>query len=101
MVEPRLMSPGSLMPPYPWLADDKIDFNGTPAKIRAMKKLGVPYTDDSDLWVTKDMTMQAEKIITSLAEAGITVEPDKKIVALIAYLQRMGTDIKVETETGQ
>ncbi len=101
MKDPRSMSPGSIMPPFPWLSEDKIDFNGTPPKIRAMQKLGVPYPDGYDMKALEDMQKQAEQIVKSLADAGITVEPDKKIVALIAYLQRLGTDIKVMTESEQ
>ncbi|MEP7317986.1 MAG: cytochrome-c oxidase, cbb3-type subunit I, partial [Panacibacter sp.] len=42
MFDPRIMSPGSIMPAYPWLMDNKLDTSSTPAKIRAMQTLGVP-----------------------------------------------------------
>jgi cytochrome c oxidase cbb3-type subunit I/II len=97
MIEPAMMSPGSLMPPYPWLAEHDVDFNDTPAKIRAMQQLGVPYPDGYDQLAVDDALKQAEKIVAGLKEANITIDPNKKLVALIAYLQRLGTDIKPKT----
>jgi cytochrome c oxidase cbb3-type subunit I/II len=100
MHDPTSMSPGSIMPPFPWLARDKIDFKTIRPKIRAMQKLGVPYPEGYDIDAPEEMQKQANEIVKSLADAGITVKPDKKIVALIAYLQRLGVDIKVETNQG-
>ncbi|MFC1475017.1 cytochrome-c oxidase, cbb3-type subunit I [Candidatus Zixiibacteriota bacterium] len=94
MVDPTTMSPGSIMPPYPWLADDNYDKSIMPAKIRAMKKLGVPYPKDYEHQAINDMETQAQKIADNLKEANITVGHDKQIIALIAYLQRLGIDIK-------
>jgi cytochrome c oxidase cbb3-type subunit I/II len=97
MIDPTTMSPGSIMPRFPWLAEQRIDSDGTPAKIRAMQKLGVPYRDGYDTLAVTDMRQQAHVIITGLGETGITADPQSKLVALIAYLQRLGTDIKVDT----
>lgn len=96
MIDPVTMSPGSIMPPYPWLAEYEIDKETLPAKIRAMQKLGVPYPKDYDQQAVADAEVQADKIVASLKEQGIEVSRDKQIVALIAYLQRLGRDIKVE-----
>ena len=94
MMDPTSMSPGSIMPPYPWLLDDKVDVASTVGKIKAMQKLGVPYPKDYDKIAARDMQTQAEEIASALAKDGIKTASDKEIVALIAYLQRLGKDIK-------
>jgi cytochrome c oxidase cbb3-type subunit I/II len=71
----------------------------TPAKIRAMQTLGVPYPEGYDKIANADLEKQAKKIVANLAKDNIKVSPDKEIIALIAYLQRMGTDIKLEQKT--
>lgn len=101
MINPAMMSPGSIMPRYPWLAEKSVDAEDTPKKIRAMQKLGVPYPDQYDQLAVEDMNKQAKKIATGLEEAGISVDSKSKLVALIAYLQRMGTDIKPKAKTAQ
>ena len=95
MLEPQSMSPGSIMPSYPWLLDDVIDTAITPAKIRAMQTLGVPYPSGYDQIANKDLMQQADKIAKSLQAEKIETDSDKEIIALIAYLQRVGTDIKM------
>lgn len=95
MKDPRMMSPGSLMPKYPWLLTTKLDIESTPAKIRGLTKVGVPYPPGYDQTATDDLREQAEVIAKRLADQGISdVSPDMEIVALIAYLQRLGTDIQ-------
>jgi cytochrome c oxidase cbb3-type subunit I/II len=94
MIDPASMSPGSIMPPYPWLADESLDSGSTPSKINAMRKLGAPYPEDYDQRAIEDLEGQAAIIVNELKGAGIKAEQDKKIVALIAYLQRLGTDFK-------
>lgn len=94
MLDPRIMSPGSIMPAYPWLLDDKIDTASTPAKIRAMQKMGVPYPKGFDQEANKALMEQAEGIKKSLKADKIETAGNAEIVALIAYLQRMGKDIK-------
>lgn len=96
MVEPQSMSPGSTMPPYPWLVTNKVDTASTGAKIRTLQRLGVPYPDGYDQLANKDMFEQAKKITSGLRESGIEAMEDSEMVALIAYLQRLGTDIKVK-----
>ena len=94
MLEPESMSPGSIMPPYPWLFEQSWDKDRLPAKIRAMQTLGVPYEEGYDAQALSDAETQAKGISDGLATEGLRVSPDTEIVALIAYLQRLGTDIK-------
>ncbi len=99
MMDPASMSPGSLMPPFPWLAENLVDVDVTPAKIRGLQKLGVPYPEGYDLQAVADLDVQASGIAVALGESGITVGHRSEMVALIAYLQRLGTDIKAEAQT--
>ena len=94
MMDPRIMSPGSIMPSYSWLLDNKIDTASTPAKIRAMQTLGVPYPKGYDKIANNDLMTQANSIRLSLKMDKIETPKDAEIVALIAYLQRLGKDIK-------
>lgn len=96
MWDPGAMSPGTIMPSYPWLFDSNVNAEGTPAKIRAMQTLGVPYEEGYDEVAVEDMNAQAQQIAANLKQDGIEVMPETEIVALIAYLQRLGTDIKVK-----
>jgi cytochrome c oxidase cbb3-type subunit I/II len=93
MQDPRSTSTGSIMPPYPWLLSSALDTSLTKAKVKAMRTLGVPYSQD-EVDGAKDMlTQQAAEIGAALAKDGIADASGKEIVALIAYLQRLGTDI--------
>ena len=94
MLEPESMSPGSLMPPFPWLINDKLNTSLTEKKIRAMQSLGVPYPKDFDKNALNDLYRQAEEIALRLKETGVEVKSDREIIAMIAYLQRLGIDIK-------
>ena len=94
MLEAQSMSPGSIMPSYAWMLDDPIDTASTPAKIRAMRRLGVPYAEGYDQVANADLMKQAETIRTKLAADKIKTPANREIIAMIAYLQRMGTDIK-------
>jgi cytochrome c oxidase cbb3-type subunit I/II len=96
MMDPTSMSPGSIMPQYPWLLEDQLDANSTMAKIKAMKRLGVPYPDGYENTAIVDMEKQAKDITANLKKDGIETLPDREIVALISYLQRLGKDIKSE-----
>ncbi|MBS1778095.1 MAG: cytochrome-c oxidase, cbb3-type subunit I [Bacteroidetes bacterium] len=99
MYEPSSMSPGSVMPSYSWLFEDEIDTGITGAKIRAMQTLGVPYPEGYDKTANADLMKQAEGIKESLAKDKIQIKSDREIVALIAYLQRVGKDIKLQQKT--
>ncbi|MCL4548235.1 MAG: cytochrome-c oxidase, cbb3-type subunit I [Bacteroidetes bacterium] len=94
--DPRQMSPGSIMPRFPWLLTQTLDTTTTATKIRAMRSLGVPYEAGYDKYANIDLAKQAGVITQDLINNGVPVEPDKDIIALIAYLQRLGTDIKVK-----
>ncbi|MEW6305294.1 MAG: cytochrome-c oxidase, cbb3-type subunit I [Verrucomicrobiota bacterium] len=97
MDDPGTTSPGSIMPRYPWLLTQKLDTNSLPARIAALRKVGVPYADGFENGpAQKDLQAQAAKVVTNLKFGTIETEPDKEIVALIAYLQRLGTDIKAQ-----
>ena len=82
------------MPPYEWLLEQKLNVSNTQDKLRAMKTLGVPYDDYAIKNANIDLAEQAKVISDNLAKENIKVAPDKEIIALIAYLQRLGTDIK-------
>ena len=81
------------MPSYSFLIDDALDTTTTAAKIRAMQKLGVPYPAGYDKTANQDLMKQADGIAADLKANGIRVKSDKEIIAIIAYLQRLGTDI--------
>ena len=97
MLDPSSISPGSIMPPYPWLLEKEIDTSITADMINAMAKLGVPYEEGYANIANDDLQQQAMLITNNLKEADIETVPNKEIVALIAYLQRLGTDIKPKT----
>ncbi|MDB6027905.1 MAG: cytochrome oxidase Cbb3, partial [Verrucomicrobiales bacterium] len=99
MDDPTSTSPGSIMPRYPWLLTQKIESNALPSRISALRKVGVPYPAGYEGKALADMNEQAAKIVTNLQVGSIKTEPDKEIVALIAYLQRLGTDIKAAPST--
>jgi cytochrome c oxidase cbb3-type subunit I/II len=94
MNEPASMSPGSLMPPYPWLLTNDLETENTGAKISALRSIGVPYPVGYEQRAGEELRMQAEQIAADLQKAGAPAEPQKEIIAVIAYLQRLGTDIK-------
>ncbi|MFY7788686.1 MAG: cytochrome-c oxidase, cbb3-type subunit I [Thermoflexibacteraceae bacterium] len=94
MVQPESMSPGSIMPNYPWLAENELSGEDIQAKMKALKTVGVPYTEAQIQNAPKEMKDQAERIASDLRKEKIEVLADREIIALIAYLQRMGTDIK-------
>lgn len=94
MLDPTTMSPGSIMPPYPWLIEQKLDVTSTASKIKAMRTLGVPYEEGYEEQANDDIAAQAAEIAGQLARDNIRVSSDREIIALIAYLQRLGTDIK-------
>ncbi len=98
MLDPESMSPGSIMPSYEWMIDQDLDTEYTFAKIKVLKYLNTPYEFTADEQVQKAINAQARRIAKELNEQGIEQEnlEDKEIVALIAYLQRMGTDIQAD-----
>lgn len=101
MEYPRSMSPGSVMPPYAWLIKDNLDTSLTQAKIKAMQKLGVPYVEEDVVKAEERLHQQAVSIAAQLVSEGVKDSGDlqnKEIIAMIAYLQRLGTDARASLE---
>jgi len=94
MIDPRSMTENSIMPEYSWLATKKTGFQVLPKKLKVMKALGVPYSQDEIENAIPLAKAQAKEITMSMEENGIDIKMhDKQIIALIAYLQRLGTDL--------
>jgi cytochrome c oxidase cbb3-type subunit I/II len=118
MYDPQSTSPGSIMPAYQWLFDNKaMDFSDIEKKMQVMVSLGVPYTEEDIANAKESIKNQSQKIeenlmndpdfVKNYQEGKIQAEAqgkefvpmsDREITALIAYLQRLGTDIKVKSE---
>ncbi|MGS2739472.1 cytochrome-c oxidase, cbb3-type subunit I [Sinomicrobium sp. M5D2P17] len=117
MWDPQSTSSGSIMPSYKWLVRDKHDRSNTESKMKAMVALGVPYTDEDIAQAQENMRIQADAIEKNLhndpdfvtayeedrqvakeRDEEFTEMKDREIVALIAYLQRLGTDIKIRED---
>ncbi len=101
MIEPERMSPGSIMPEYGWLSTTELDTSTTVAKINAMRTLGVPYADGYEQIANQDVIAQQQTIVSSLAKDEIIAAPNTELIALIAYLQRLGTDIKLQNQSAE
>ena len=115
--DPQSTSSGSIMPSYKWLITDKLDRSQTQQKMKAMVTLGVPYTTEeiarAEQWMNEQAT-QIEKNLYTDPDFAKNYEEDKtyakenglefiemrdrEVIALIAYIQRLGTDIKVKEE---
>ena len=104
MFEPERISTGSIMPRYTWLYTDEINTTTLEAKINAMRTIGVPYEVGYEKIAKADLETQAKKIADNLLQDddvqkmmkvnNLTNIDNKEIIALIGYLQRIGTDIK-------
>lgn len=103
MLEPTSTSPGSIMPPYPWLYKYDLDISQTPKKIKVLRTLGTPYPEGYEDELGAEMQKQAQMIVENLKKDGIEQEnlAQKEIIAMIAYLQRLGTDIKPKPQANQ
>ncbi|RME90655.1 MAG: cytochrome-c oxidase, cbb3-type subunit II [Candidatus Hydrogenedentota bacterium] len=80
LINPRETSPGSIMPAYPWLFENELDIEQTKANMRALRALGVPYTDED--------IAAADKLLKGKTEGD----------AVIAYLLKLGRDTMVQEE---
>lgn len=100
MYDPESISPGSVMPPYPWMVENDLDTTLTDTKIKVLRMLGTPYQNGYEMIAHEDLHKQAKKIAASLKADGIEGEnlENKEIVAMIAYLQRLGIDIAKSRE---
>ena len=112
MYDPQSTSPGSLMPSYPWLNYNRLNTSMTLKKMEVMIALGVPYSENDLATATDHMEMQATKIaaniledpqfaasyeqekelLSTIADAFVPLK-DREVVALIAYMQRLGVDL--------
>jgi cytochrome c oxidase cbb3-type subunit I/II len=103
MLDPRSTSEGSNMPAYPWLRGDKVDLERIGSKLRAMKALGVPYTDAQVAAARTDLLAQGQTVVDALRAQGITAAtPDSQLIALIAYLERLGkNEVPAQTATAR
>lgn len=102
LIEPRSTSPESIMPAYTWLMDP-LDVSDTPAKIRTLRSLGVPYPEGFEDIAVDSLNSQANRVYLEIIEQKPDIKkakPNMEIIALIAYLQRLGSDIhKSKQET--
>jgi cytochrome c oxidase cbb3-type subunit I/II len=96
LLAPDAVSNGTIMPAYPWLFEQYIDKAATRGKIAALRTVGVPYAEGYENEANSDLEKQAKEIVSSLKADGIEVSDDTEIIAIIAYLQRLGKDIKGE-----
>jgi cytochrome c oxidase cbb3-type subunit I/II len=96
MTDPRSTSPGSNMPSYAFLTAGRIDPGDTLLKMRALKTLGVPYDDARMMGADAEALAQGKGISDDLKAQGFDAAPDSEMVAVIAYLQRLGHAKPVE-----
>ena len=94
LIDPRSTSQGSIMPSYAFLRDTALDRERVPRVMRVMRKLGVPYDDAAIDGAGQALKDQGARIAEGLRAAGEPAAPDTELVALIAYLQKLGTDAK-------
>ncbi|ARA92128.1 cytochrome-c oxidase, cbb3-type subunit II [Rhodothermaceae bacterium RA] len=95
MEDPRSTSPRSIMPPYPWLLEKPLKLDDLPRKLRVLQRLGTPYSEAEIEQAVDDARRQAREIAAEVeAQGGPAGLADREIVALVAYLQRLGTDIQ-------
>jgi len=87
---PRATSPGSIMPAYPWLLEDSLRYDDIEKKMGVMRRLGVPYSDEDIARAREDIAAQAAGIAALLEAEGYDSARDKEVIALIAYLERLG-----------
>ncbi len=92
-VSPQKLVAESIMPPFPWLANNELDYSKIAKKISVMKTLGVPYPEGIENQAKDALLKQANEIAKGLRDEGINVTDTKEVIALIAYIQRLGTDI--------
>ncbi len=97
MIDPREVSPGSIMPPFAGLATYKVDASKTYVKMSALRAIGVPYDDKAIDSAQADEMAQASEVASDLRKDGANADPQSEMVALIAYLQRLGVHPQAPT----
>jgi cytochrome c oxidase cbb3-type subunit I/II len=93
--QPRATSPGSIMPSYAWLLENKLNTEDLSSKVMALRQLGVPYPAGFENEAVANARVQADSVAADLKRSGIETLPDREVVAMIAYIQRLGTDIRL------
>jgi cytochrome c oxidase cbb3-type subunit I/II len=96
MLNPRGIFEKSTMPAYPWLFEEKFDIKTLPTKIAVQRRLGVPYEAMTGHQIQQSAIEQAIGITQGLKAEGGYVAHDTKIIALIAYLQKLGAYVEIE-----
>ncbi len=99
MRDPRQISPGSTMPNFPWLFTDKTDVAALPNKIAVQRRLGVPFPPMTADQLQSSIGKQEQLLSDELKVAGAEVPPDREIIALIAYMQKLGKSEQVPAPT--
>jgi len=100
LVDPRAITAGSNMPPYAHLGGEKIDLTLTNRKLSAMRSIGVPYAQNDVDTAEGDAREQGALVAKDLATEGVKLDPDTEMVALIAYLQRLGKTTELKKPGG-
>ncbi|AXJ02179.1 cytochrome c oxidase cbb3-type subunit I/II [Cyclonatronum proteinivorum] len=95
-MDPYSTSPGSIMPAYSWFVEREVNVDRIPAKIRTLQRLGVPYAEGFDQQAIDHYRRQAEEIANGLNASGFEAAWNSHMVAMIAYMQRLGTDISAQ-----
>jgi len=98
MGNPRSTSPGSNMPNYPWLFENDTDVASLPAKIKVQRQLGVPYPKWTDEEIQQLVDQQEQEISNDLQANQINAKEDREIIAIIAYLQKLGASETIEID---
>jgi cytochrome c oxidase cbb3-type subunit I/II len=115
MYDPQSTAPGSLMPTYPWLFRNKLNNDDLETKMEVMAKLGVPYTNQEIEQAGRSLDSQSKEILERILQdpsiansyreelelygndPNFVPMNEREIIALIAYLQRLGTDLSSRT----
>ena len=97
--DPRATSAGSNMPPFPWLYENATDVAALPGKLAVQRQLGVPYPARKEAQIQANVAAQAKAMADDLRATGAYIAPDREIVALIAYLQKLGQSTPVAPQT--
>ena len=93
MKDPNSTSPGSIMPAYPWMYTDALDYSSIKDKLKAFQGMDVPYSDEEIQQAETHLLRQSKEIAKGFQEGGFDISHEKEIIALIAYLQRLGKDM--------
>lgn len=93
MDDPRSTSPQSIMPPYPHLLTTRLDLSPIPGRMRGLRRIGIPYTDADIETAAASAQAQAQAIAAEVeSQGGPERLADREIIAMVAYLQRLGVD---------